>query len=1445
MMLFNPFKTNPLLVKWIGVLSLLFLALLLRIYGFDWDQGIGFHPDERSIYMRSYCMYLRVISEMAPYYCEPMVGNNKSAFIYYINPSTSPFNPNWFPLGTILIYMLVIPQMLLSNVIQLDLMDLRFLGRSFSIIADVLAVLIYWRLGAKMFNSRIGIITAILIATSFIHIQHSHFYRPEPFLVLFIGLVLLNCWNLYKFNSVQNLAYLGLSLGIALAFKVSGFLLGAPILITFLYMFYKAPKWNFTIIATLIIKATLVFIIAAGVFFISSPFALLDFKTFFSDISAQSMMANNAGMWPFTNQYIGTAPIFYNLKQMFVWGVGPLVGIVIFIGIFYGLYRAIKFKHVTFGTVLLLSWILPFLLFMESYEIKFLRYIFPIIPGLFLLTAVFVNDSCISMNKYLTRVSSKNWKFKPKIYIYIMLSGFLLIHFLYTIAFINIYSDDHTAIQASEWINKEIPNGTKLILDSHWDEQIPNLYNYETWLYPAYDLDDIDKIYELVGNLATTEYVVFYSSRPYVGITSASEKYPYSSSYYSTLFEGKLGFEVTRIFAGYPNLGGIHLKDNPFSKTNLSQPDMFTEMFVNKSGIDFGYADENVVSYDHPLVLILKKTKHINERELLNVIMRADFRDDLYPYNIDNENKYLIKQSGTWSDLFSNPGMSSINGAFRWLFTLELICLIFVPIVFVAFKFLPDKGYGLNKLFGLFILSYFVWLVTSLELFEYGRSLIWSTVAVITSLSGYIIWKKHLELANYIRNNWKYILALELIFIISFIAFLFIRMNNPDLWHPWRGGEKPMEFAYFNALIKTTMFPPYDPWMSGTVMNYYYWGYVPLSVLSIMSNVIPSISFNLSIITLFSCSCALTFALGTNVYFGINKVNSDSFLAKGSSLGPIYMGLLSVIIVLVAGNLDGFLQIVSLIYEASIAGFGNVPINFDYWRSSRIIPLLNPLPNQYLMFWLPIQEMYPSPHITEFPFFTFLFADLHAHLIAIPFGLMVLLLGINVYATPSKMWFSIVSVSLFGLGVGGLFAINSWDYPTYCLLGLIILFLRAFFIKNTERPFTSAALLGILFVLVGYVAFLPFHIGFDSGNASLTGSVWATPISDYIIIKAMPIASIIAFVIALTLRRPRVWLKNPLMRSSKRMLITLGIGAVSLIFLCVVGFYLIPLLIFLILMVLLIMYDLMSNPLDKTSYKWIFLACVLMVYSLCIDFGVELIRYDNDIGRMNTLFKLYLQSWVISGVSTVALIYLFFKSFMNTRKNATTIVLAIGIFAVCSCALMYPLFSVSARVSDRFVPTVLSLNGTTFFDKASHQEKNVEIDLSDDIAMIEWIQANIKGTPVIVEAVGDQYRWNSRISSYTGLPTVLGWPWHQMQQKSNIHPEISRRVFDVNLLYNTPDISIKLSVINKYGIDFIIIGQLEKIYYDQNSLNKFYLLEDQGFLEPVYKERGSVIFKVQ
>jgi uncharacterized membrane protein len=275
------------------------------------------------------------------------------------------------------------------------------------------------------------------------------------------------------------------------------------------------------------------------------------------------------------------------------------------------------------------------------------------------------------------------------------------------------------------------------------------------------------------------------------------------------------------------------------------------------------------------------------------------------------------------------------------------------------------------------------------------------------------------------------------------------------------------------------------------------------------------------------------------------------------------------------------------------------------------------------------------------------------------------------------------------------------------------------------------------------------------------------------------------------------------------------------------------------------MYDLMSNPLDKTSYKWIFLACVLMVYSLCIDFGVELIRYDNDIGRMNTLFKLYLQSWVISGVSTVALIYLFFKSFMNARKNATTIVLAIGIFAVCSCALMYPLFSVSARVSDRFVPTVLSLNGTTFFDKASHQEKNIEIDLSDDIAMIEWIQANIKGTPVIVEAVGDQYRWNSRISSYTGLPTVLGWPWHQMQQKSNIHPEISRRVFDVNLLYNTPDISIKLSVINKYGIDFIIIGQLEKIYYDQNSLNKFYLLEDQGFLEPVYKERGSVIFKVQ
>ena len=82
------------------------------------------------------------------------------------------------------------------------------------------------------------------------------------------------------------------------------------------------------------------------------------------------------------------------------------------------------------------------------------------------------------------------------------------------------------------------------------------------------------------------------------------------------------------------------------------------------------------------------------------------------------------------------------------------------------------------------------------------------------------------ELAAYIRENGRRLLWIEVITLLAFIFFLIVRLTNPDLWHPYMGGEKPMDFAYFNGVIRSTVFPPIDPWHAGGYINYYYFGYV-------------------------------------------------------------------------------------------------------------------------------------------------------------------------------------------------------------------------------------------------------------------------------------------------------------------------------------------------------------------------------------------------------------------------------------------------------------------------------------------------------------------------------------------------------------------------------------------------------------------------------------------
>ncbi len=170
-----------------------------------------------------------------------------------------------------------------------------------------------------------------------------------------------------------------------------------------------------------------------------------------------------------------------------------------------------------------------------------------------------------------------------------------------------------------------------------------------------------------------------------------------------------------------------------------------------------------------------------------------------------------------------------------------------------------------------------------------------------------IIQKK--ELAAFFRENKKHILIIEGIVLTFFLIDLFIRIGNPDLWHPYKGGEKPMDFSYFNAVIKSTTFPPYDPWFAGGYINYYYYGFVIVGMLVKLTGIMPSIAYNLILPTLFSLLAIGMFSIVWNISTQSRKktflVDADGVQIEkpASSWMPYLFGIAGAAGLVLLGNL--------------------------------------------------------------------------------------------------------------------------------------------------------------------------------------------------------------------------------------------------------------------------------------------------------------------------------------------------------------------------------------------------------------------------------------------------------------------------------------------------------------------------------------------------------------
>jgi uncharacterized membrane protein len=259
-------------------------------------------------------------------------------------------------------------------------------------------------------------------------------------------------------------------------------------------------------------------------------------------------------------------------------------------------------------------------------------------------------------------------------------------------------------------------------------------------------------------------------------------------------------------------------------------------------------------------------------------------------------------------------------------------------------------------------------------------------------------------------------------------------------------------------------------------------------------------------------------------------------------------------------------------------------------------------------------------------------------------------------------------------------------------------------------------------------------------------------------------------------------------------------------------------------------------------------AVLLMIGTgLALTVAVEVITLRGDMGRMNTIFKLYMQVWLLFSVSAAAAFGWLLDEFPFWKLRWRTIYQT-GLYLLLAGAFMFTVTATTDKINDRMTEaTPRTLDGMTFMNYSQYYDGGM-MDLSEDYRAIRWMQDNVQGSPVIVEANCVEYHWCARFTMYTGLPGVLGWNWHQRQQRGASAPNaIPERVSSIGLFYTTSDFESARAFLSKYQVKYIVVGQLERNIYPplgfSDGLAKFEKYEGK-YWKAVYQNKNTTIYEV-
>ena len=237
--------------------------------------------------------------------------------------------------------------------------------------------------------------------------------------------------------------------------------------------------------------------------------------------------------------------------------------------------------------------------------------------------------------------------------------------------------------------------------------------------------------------------------------------------------------------------------------------------------------------------------------------------------------------------------------------------------------------------------------------------------------------------------------------------------------------------------------------------------------------------------------------------------------------------------------------------------------------------------------------------------------------------------------------------------------------------------------------------------------------------------------------------------------------------------------------------------------------------------------------AMALAAGVDMFTVKDDIGRMNTVFKFYLQAWVLLAMASAYFLwYLGDAGKLSVSNVRAPRGLWLGLLAFLVVGVMvYPVLGTRDRNAERFEFSGLGLDGMAYMESVTYHDHEGPLTLKHDYDAIKWMQQNTEGSPVIVEGLSDQYRWGNRVSIYTGLPAVIGWDWHQRQQRVGYARTVTERRIEVDRFFHSTLRLTATGFLDKYDVKYVYIGEMERAKYPSAGLEKFETMDINGLVQ--------------